>query len=141
MSNKLLRASRLFAMICISEPVRQVEGLALSQVYIYPLRCWHRGLRHQRTIHKAHRSEGRFLSIKDKRVIDIVSFLYFIKMFGKAVKTMKKHGWMQNFDVVLKCCDFFTSCLPRLFLGYDGGNLQYIYPTVLYELQNRTYTL
>ena len=84
--------------------------------------------------HEAHRFEGMFLLIKGKRVIHIVSFLYYIQEKVWEGSENNEEAWMQIFDVVqlslatncqtLRLLHGFH-CLPRLFLGYNGGNLQY----------------
>ena len=68
--------------------------------------------------------------IKGKRVIHIVSFLYYIQEKVWESSENNEEAWMQNFDVVQLrrqiVCDFFmvfTALIPRLFLGHNGGNL------------------
>ena len=79
--------------------------------------------------------------IKGKRVIHIVSFLYYIQEKVWEGSENKEEAWMQIFDVVqlrrqiIKCCDFFM-----IFTAFPGFSLDIteetynIDPTVaLYE--------
>jgi hypothetical protein len=69
--------------------------------------------------------------MEGKRVIYIVSFLYYIQDKAWEGSENKEEAWMQMFDVhqtlrPLLLHDFHG--LPRLFPGYNGGNLQYRSP-------------